>query len=48
VFVNVILLFCLMTFVIGAFTFGRSQRRWHHPGDWQRSQYPSGHHCTWL
>ena len=47
-FVNVILLFWLMTFVVGAFAFGRSQRRRHHHGDWQRPRYPSGRHYTWL
>jgi hypothetical protein len=47
-FVNVILLFWLMTFVVGAFAFGRSRRRWHHHGGWQRSRYPSGRHYTWL
>jgi hypothetical protein len=47
--VNVILLFWLMTFVVGAFAFGRSQRRWHHHhGGWQRPRYPSGRHYTWL
>jgi hypothetical protein len=47
-FVNVILLFGLMPFVIGAFAFGRSQRRWHHHGGWQRPRYPSGRHYMWL
>jgi DUF1707 SHOCT-like domain len=47
-FVNVILLFWLMTFVAGAFAFGRSQRRWHHHGNWQRPRRPSGRHYTWL
>ena len=47
-FVNVILLFWLMTFVVGAFAFGRSQWRWHHHGGWQRPRYPSGRHYTWL
>ena len=47
-FVNVILLFWLMTFVADAFAFGRSQRRWHHHGGWQRPRYPSGRHYTWL
>jgi hypothetical protein len=47
-FVNVILLFWLMTFVAGAFALGRSQRRWHHHGGWQRPRYPSGRHYTWL
>jgi hypothetical protein len=47
-FVNVILLFWLMTFAIGAFTLGRSQQRWHHHGGWQRPRYPSGRHHTWL
>ena len=46
-FVNVILLFWLMTFV-GAVAFGRSQRRWHHHGGWQRPRYRSGRHYTWL
>jgi hypothetical protein len=47
-FVNVILLVWLMTFVVGAFAFGRSQRRRHHYGGWQRPRYPSGRHYTWL
>ena len=47
-FVNVILLFWLMTFIVGAFAFGRSRRRWHHHGGWQRSRYPSGRRCTRL
>ena len=47
-FVNVILLFWLMTFVVGAFAFGRSQRRWHHHGGRQRPRYPTGRRCTWL
>jgi hypothetical protein len=46
-FVNVILLVWLMTFVVGAFAFGRSQRRHHHSG-WQRPRYHSGRHYTWL
>jgi len=46
--VNVILLFWLMTFVAGAVASGRSQRRWHHDGGWQRPRYPTGRHCTWL
>ena len=47
-FVNVILLFWVMTFAVGAFAFGRSQRRSHHHGDWQRPRHPSGRHSTWL
>ena len=47
-FVNVILLFWLMTLVVGSFAFGRSQRRWHHHGGRQRPRYPSGRHDTWL
>jgi uncharacterized protein DUF1707 len=47
-FVNVILLFWLMTFVVGALAFGRSQQRWHHHGGTQRPRYPSARHCTWL
>jgi len=47
-FINVILLFWLMTFVVGAFAFGRSQRRWHHHGGWQRPRYLTGRRCTWL
>ena len=47
-FVNVILLFWVMTFAIGAVAFGRSQRRWHHHGGRQRPRYPSGRHYTWL
>ena len=46
-FVNVILLFWLMTFV-GALAVGRSQRPWHHHGGWQRRRYLSGRHYTWL
>jgi hypothetical protein len=46
-FVNMILLFWLMTFVIGVFALGRSQRRHHHGGR-QRPRYPSGRHYTWL
>ena len=46
-FVNVILLFWVMTFAVGAVAFGQSQRR-HHHGGWQRSRYRSGRHCTWL
>jgi len=48
VFVNVILLFWVMTFAAGAFAFGRSQRRRHHHGGRQRPRYPSGRHYTWL
>jgi len=48
VFVNVILLFWLMTIVAGALAFGRSRRRWHHHGGWQRSRYSSGRHHIWL
>jgi hypothetical protein len=44
-FVNVILLFWLMTFAVGAVAFGRSQRRHHHGG---RPRYRSGRHYTWL
>ena len=47
-FVNVILLFWLMTFVAGAFASGRPRRRWHHHGDWHRPRRPSGRHYTWL
>jgi hypothetical protein len=47
-FVNVIVLFWLMTFVVGAFASGRSQRRWHHHGARQRPRYPTGRRCTWL
>ena len=47
-FVNLILLVWLMTAVVGAFAFGRSQRRRHHHGGWQRPRYPTGRHCTWL
>jgi hypothetical protein len=46
-FVNVILLFWVMTFAVGAVAFGRS-RRWHHHGGWQRPRSPSGRHYTWL
>jgi hypothetical protein len=41
-FVNVILVFWLMTFVAGALALGRSHRRWH------RGWYPPGRHYTWL
>jgi hypothetical protein len=47
-FVNVILLFWLLTFVVGAFAFGRSRRRWHHQGGGQRPRYPTGRRYTWL
>jgi hypothetical protein len=47
-FVNVIVLFWLMTLVVGALAFGRSQRRRHHHGGWQRPRYPTGRRCTWL
>jgi Domain of unknown function (DUF1707) len=47
-FVNVILLFWLMTFVVGAVAFGRSQRRWHHQRGWQHTRDASGRHYTWL
>ena len=47
-FVNVILLVWLMTFVVGAFAFGRAQRRRHHHGGGQRPRYPSGRHYMWL
>src|SRR5258707_6618712 len=42
-FVNVILLFWLMTFVVSAFAFGLSQRRWHHHSRSQRHPEPSAH-----
>jgi hypothetical protein len=44
----VILLVWLMTFVVGAFAFGRAQRRRHHHGGGQRPRYPSGRHYMWL
>jgi hypothetical protein len=47
-FVNVIVLFWLMTFVVGAFALGRSRRRWPHHGGRQRPRYPSRRHYTWL
>jgi Domain of unknown function (DUF1707) len=47
VFANAILLFWLMTFVVGAFAFGPPRRR-HHHGDWQRRRYPSRRHDIWL
>jgi hypothetical protein len=47
-FVNVILVLWLVTFVVGAFAFGRSQRRWQHRGGRQRPRYPSGRHYTWI
>jgi Domain of unknown function (DUF1707) len=46
-FVNVILLFWVMTFAVGAVAFGRSQRRSHHPGG-RPPRYPSRRHYTWL
>jgi hypothetical protein len=46
-FLNVILLFWLMTFVIGAFASGRPPRRHHHGGR-QHPRRPSGRHYTWL
>ncbi|HEV2255972.1 MAG TPA: DUF1707 domain-containing protein [Streptosporangiaceae bacterium] len=46
--VNVILLTWLMTFVVGAVAFGRSQRRRHHHGGWRGPRYPSGRHDIWL
>jgi Domain of unknown function (DUF1707) len=45
--INMLLLFWLMTFVVGAFAFSMSRRRWHHGGS-QRPRYPSGRHYTWL
>ena len=47
-FINVILLFWLMRFAVGAFAFGRSRRRWHHHASCQRPRSPSGRHYTWL
>jgi hypothetical protein len=47
-FVNVILLFWVMTFAVGAAAFGRSQRRSHHHGGRQHPRYPSRRHYTWL
>jgi len=47
-FVNVILLFWLMTFVAGAFAAGRPQQRRHHHDHGQRPRRPSGRHYTWL
>ena len=47
-FFNVIVLLWLMTFVIGAFGFGRSQRQWRHHGGWQPPRCLSGRHYTWL
>jgi hypothetical protein len=47
-FINVILLLWLMAFAVGAFAFGRSQRRWHHHGGRQRPRYPAGRRYTWL
>jgi len=47
-FVNVILMFWLMTVVVGALAFGRPRRRSHHHGGWQRTRYTSGRHYTWL
>ena len=47
-FVNMILLFWLMTFAVGAFALGRSQPRSHHHEGWQRPRYPSGRRYTWL
>jgi hypothetical protein len=48
VFLNVILLVWLMTLVVGAFAFGRSQRRWHQHGGGQRPRYHSRRHDIWL
>ena len=39
--------FLALSVIVGAFAFGRSQRRRHH-GGWQRPRYPTGRHCTWL
>ena len=47
-FLNVILLFWLMTVVIGAFAPGRPPRRRHHHGGRQRPGRPPGRHYTWL
>jgi hypothetical protein len=47
-FINMILLFWLMTFAASAVALGRPQRRRHHHGGWQRPRYPSGRHYTWL
>ena len=48
-FVNLIVLFWLMTFVVGALAFGRSQRRRRpHHGGWQRPRGSWGRHYTWL
>ena len=47
-FVNVIVLFWLMTFVAGALAFGRSQRRRHRVGGWQCTRHPTRRHYTWL
>jgi hypothetical protein len=47
-FVNVIVLFWLMTFVVGTIAFGRSRQRRHHHGGRQPTRYPSGRHYTWL
>ena len=47
-FLNVILLFWLMTFVIGAFASGRPPRRRHHHGGRPQPRRPSGRHYTWL
>ena len=46
-FLNVILLFWLMTVVIGAFAPGRPPRRRHHHGG-RRPGRPPGRHYTWL
>ena len=46
-FINVIVLFWLMTFVVGALAFGRSQRR-HRVGGWQCTRHPTRRHYTWL
>ena len=47
-FATVILLSWLMTFVIGALAFGRSQRRRHRVGGWQCTRHPTRRHYTWL
>ena len=46
-FLNVILLFWLMTFIIGAVASGRPPRRHHHGGR-QRPGRPPDRHYTWL
>src|SRR6516162_1799776 len=47
-FLNMILLFWLMAFVVGVFALSRPRRQWHHHCGRQRPRYRSGRHYTWL